>query len=120
MEDIPNPVQSFVRENIASVGMLELLLVLEADPERAWTAAELSAELRVHRDGVANFLEHLRVRGLVDRNGGPEPRFRYAAPSASTRSTLPQLRKAFETRRVQLATVLYGRRGWRPPRGDGG
>jgi hypothetical protein len=120
MQDIPNPVQSFVRENIDSVGMLELLLVLEADPERAWSPAELSAELRVHLDGLASQLEHLRARGLVERNGGAEPRFRYAAAGANTRSTLMQLRKALETHRVQLATVLYGRHEWRSPRGDGG
>jgi hypothetical protein len=122
MKDIPNPVRSFVRENIDSVGMLELLLMLEADPGRVWSPAELSAKLRVHHAGVASQLEHLRNRGLVERHGTVEPTFRYAAAHPGTRSTVKQLRRAFETRRVQLAGLLYGQRpaGWASPRGDGG
>jgi len=122
MEDIPNPVRSFVRENIDSVGMLELLLVLEGDPGRVWSLAELSAELRLHHDGLSSQLEHLRNRGLVARDGTVEPMFRYSAACPGTRSTVKQLRRAFETRRVQLATVLHGQRpaGWCSPRRDGG
>jgi hypothetical protein len=122
MKDIPNPVRSFVRDNIDSVGMLELLLVLEADPRRAWSPAELSAELRVHHDGLAGQLEHLRNRGLVERGEAVEPVFRYAAANPGTHSTIKQLRRAFETRRLQLAALLYGPRpaGWRSPHRDGG
>lgn len=122
MNDIPMPVRSFVRENIESVGMLELLLVLEADPEREWSLSELSSELRVHRHGLARHLGHLRARGLVERDGTVEPTFRYAARNPGTRSIVKQLRTAFETRRLRLAALLYGQGpiGWLPPRPDGG
>jgi len=102
--------------------MLELLLLLEADPKRAWTCPELSAELRVHRNGLASQLDHLCRRGLVVRDGTAEPRFRYAAANSGTRSTVAQLRRTLETRRVRLAALLHGQRqaGGPSPRTDEG
>lgn len=122
MDGIPNPVRSFVREHIDSVGMLELFLILEADPKRAWTCAELSGELRVHRNGLASQLDHLCRRGLVVCERTAEPRFRYAAASPVTRSTVAQLRRTLETRRVRLAALLHGQRraGGPSPRTDEG
>lgn len=107
--DIPQPVRRFVCDHIDSVRMVELLLLLESEPERAWTPAELSAELRSHLVWTVERLESLRARGLVAREGRREPRYRYAVPSRATRSAIRQLGHAFATRRVQLVSLVYTR-----------
>ena len=107
MSDIPAPVRRFVEDHIKSVGLLEVLLLLESDPSRAWTTKEVSAELRTHGSWAATQLDYLVERGLAARANGGEPSFRYRPSGAGTRFAVEELRRAFEKRRVGLVSLIY-------------
>ena len=60
-------VEEFIRAYIPSIWALELLLVLQRDPARVWTAPALVRELRASAslvdDNLARFLRHGLVLG---------------------------------------------------------
>jgi len=72
-------ITQFIRAYIPSVWALELLLLLRADPQRAWTPAELLKELRASTSLVDENLAHFQRHGLTltDEAGW---RFAPAAP----------------------------------------
>ena len=64
-DSIPPDVQRFLREHIQSVEALEVLLLLHADPERVWTAAEVGSESCTNEWSAQMHLEELSRRGIV-------------------------------------------------------
>jgi hypothetical protein len=58
-------ISQFIRAYIPSVWALELLLLLQADPARRWSPAELLKELRASTSLVDENLAHFRARDLV-------------------------------------------------------
>ena len=64
MADEPQITQ-FIRAYIPSVWALELLLLLRADPAKAWSPAELLKELRASTSLVDENLTHFAHHGLA-------------------------------------------------------
>ena len=64
MADEPQITQ-FIRAYIPSVWALELLLLLRADPAKAWSPAELLKELRASTSLVDENLAHFEHHGLA-------------------------------------------------------
>lgn len=117
-DDIPNPVRALVAEHIRSVVELECLLLLRADPGRAWSAGELGNELRVDADWAARELADLAARGLAAAAGsgpaaGPDAdapaRYRYGAPPAADEA-IAGLAKAYAERRVAVIELIFSPR----------
>jgi hypothetical protein len=96
LERIPREVQRFVAERIDSVGLLEVLLLLESDPARTWSVPEVSAALRSERTWAEVQLEYLRVEGLLLADG-QEPRYRYDPVRPEVEPAVAWLADAFET-----------------------
>lgn len=107
MNEIPTPVRRFVEDHIDSIARLELLLLLESDPKRAWTAAAASTELRCQASWAASQLQYLAASGLAVRTNAGELRFRYEPASRDTRALVNDLRRAFKSRRVSLVSLIY-------------
>ena len=55
----------FIRSAIGSVWTIELLVVLQRDPEKAWSAKDLVADLRASARVVTDSLGALELAGLV-------------------------------------------------------
>jgi hypothetical protein len=64
--------QSFIARSVRSVWALELLLLLKREPERAWTADALVAEMRASAPLVAEVLATFESSGLTRRNAEGE------------------------------------------------
>lgn len=58
-------VSSFIRSNFRSVWSLELLLFLRKHRDRAWTRAEMVAQLRASEAIVTQSVEQLVAGGLI-------------------------------------------------------
>jgi hypothetical protein len=71
-------VRALLAERIETVAQLELLIFLYNRRERAWSAAEASAELRISPDWTMSQMQQLAERELLAREG---PRFKYFATS---------------------------------------
>ena len=67
---------AFVRGAIGSAWALELLLLLQREPGRGWTADALVRELRGSLPLVTDSLERLTAAGLVAQNESGEHLYR--------------------------------------------
>lgn len=65
---VPDHLKIFIFECVDSVEALEVLLALFRDPDRHWTAACLSDELRLNPNSIAERLERLYECGLLSRD----------------------------------------------------
>jgi hypothetical protein len=78
---IPAGVRRLIAQRIESVAQLEVLLLLRAAPEKAWSAEEVGRALVTRPDAAEGFLGHLVERELVrpeeDEEGATL--FQYAA-----------------------------------------
>jgi hypothetical protein len=107
--DIPAPVRSFLRTHVDSVGLLEVLLFLHAHPSRAWTPAELNAELRSNLSSIAFRLARLRTLGLASQSAPPESAYRYAPSSPSLAATVDALAATYRQYRLRIIDLLLSK-----------
>ena len=100
-EDIPGEVRRFIAAHLDSVSALEVLLLLHAEPDRAWTADDVAAQLVTKPPAAAGFLGHLRDHGLASEQDG---RFRYAPHRA-----VDALAAAYAARRHTVISLIFDR-----------
>jgi len=116
---IPADVRALIAQRIDSVAQLEVLLLLHADPARAWPADEVARELRIEPAGAQTQLDDLVRRGLVRATatppaaappGGAAPqRFAYGPASGHLSSTVDALARAYADRRVAVISLIYSK-----------
>lgn len=106
MGDLPEDVRRFVRASIDSVELLHVLLLLREDPERQWTAEELSAELRSSPHSIARRLAHLARRHLAVASAD---RYRYDA-SANSDDLVQRLLELYRERRTTVIDAIFASR----------
>jgi hypothetical protein len=103
--------QTFVREHIASVGELELLLLLRDDPERVWTAHEAAARLHHVPDWIGERLERLVRKGLAVRLAGARVAYRFSPADAGLERSVEAVAEAFRSRRTAMISLIDARPG---------
>jgi len=111
-QPLPKDVQRFISDHISSVVVLEALLLLFAHPGRAWSAAELGAELRVDAGWTERELGELARRGVIRRREGASAgdAARYDYPDdAPTKGTLAELAECYQERRVSVISLIFAK-----------
>jgi hypothetical protein len=95
--DIPRPVQVFLRTYIESYEELELLLVVRARAERWGSAHELGASTAsAGRVNVDEVLARLRQRGLLEGRDEPPPAsYRYQPRDAELELAIDDLARRY-------------------------
>ena len=83
--NLPPGVQAFVTECLSSITQLDLLLLLHASPDHAFSASELSRHLRIPERFVTGQLVDLSAAGVVAAVDGDEPAWRFAATGPRAR-----------------------------------
>lgn len=101
---IPEKVQAFLRTHIKSAWALELLILLQSDPHRVWTAEQLTAELRSNPALVADILLSFKRAGLVAEDSAD--RFRYAPATADLADTVNELHAVYSERPLTLVREI--------------
>jgi hypothetical protein len=105
---LPPTVRAFVAEHVGSVGELEVLLLLRAEPDREWTAHDAAARLHHVPDWVAACLEQLAVRGLAAaRTAGSHAVYRLAPATAALERSVDAVAEAFRARRTSVISLIY-------------
>jgi len=100
---LPSDVDSFISACIDSVEQVEILLLLSATHERAWTIDELSEHLRSSTRSVGLRLASLEWHQLVRRDGSA---FRYAA-SPSDDARVRRLAQLYDERRSAVIDRIF-------------
>ena len=67
-EDLPKNVRRLVQRYIDSVQQVELLALLQREPDRDWTANDISRTLHIPLASCEQWLARYAAEGLVDRN----------------------------------------------------
>jgi len=106
---ISQDVRNLIVERIDSVVQLELLLLLQANAGRAWTAAEVAQELRIEPSWATGQLGELAGRGLLAPAPDAPDAFRYAAQSSALDAAVVQLTKDYAQRRVTVITLIFSK-----------
>ncbi|MGH7015609.1 MAG: hypothetical protein ACRED8_00835 [Caulobacteraceae bacterium] len=100
----PIKVVEFVRRRIDSVWALELLLLIQRPPVRAWSKGELVFELRASEAVVAQVLSRFERGGLVERQKGD--RFHFAGGATGLDRICDALAAAYRERPFAVISAI--------------
>lgn len=103
----PEEIRQFLAEHISSVAQLEVLLLLRGEPDRAWTADEVSTALATTSEMATEQLSDLQNRGLVASTAGNSPAWQYKPATAELDERVGRLDQTYNERRVAVITVIY-------------
>lgn len=106
-DPIPEDVQSFIAEHVRSLRGLELLLLIQADRNREWTAPELSHELRATSDWANLELRHLESRGLLIQTDPASSKFRYAPYKTELEAVVTKLADIYKVRPFAITQAIF-------------
>lgn len=107
MEDrIPREVDDLLTKYIRSVGHLEVLLFLMRYPERAWTAEEISREMRTNVSYAEQQLADLA--GLVEMLDDVPRRYQYSA-TGDLETIVKQVDELYGSHRHALINAIYAK-----------
>jgi hypothetical protein len=104
--EIPDDVRRFVQDNIDSIELLHVLLMLRDAADREWSIDDISAELRSSSNSIRRRLEHLRRRRLVAVRGSA---FRYDAGERSD-ALVQRLHELYMERRTSVIDMIFAAR----------
>lgn len=99
-------IKAFISKYIDSVVQLEVLLLIHKEPDRPWSATEVSQRLRVSPAWVVDELANLCNRGLLVRVSGPEIRYRFASHAADLCREVQSLADVYADRRVTIISLI--------------
>jgi predicted ArsR family transcriptional regulator len=113
-------VKKFITEHISSVEQLEVLLLLHHHLQQAWSAQEVSQELRIDPASAAERLADLEARGLLARReaagGGPpaedltaDPLYQYQPQKPHFDHTVSDLAKFYQEYRVTVISLIFSK-----------
>jgi hypothetical protein len=94
----------FVRENISSVELVRILILLSEQPERLWSAGSLNQELGTSTHSIALRLGVLLKRRLIVEAENDEFRYR---PDPSHDALVQELGNQFKARPVSIISLIY-------------
>ena len=102
----------FLRTAVPSVDAAELLLLLERERERWWSAQEsasaLAPTVSVSESDIARYFGVFQASGLIAL--GPDKRVQYRPGHAELEAHVATLAQAYRERPVTLIRVIYALR----------
>lgn len=96
--------ERFIRERLPSTEQVEIVLLLRAEPERAWSAPEVSQRLGTPPESTAMRLFLLASNGVVTFDGtGGVPKYRH---NPADQALIDELAEVFEARPGAIYDVV--------------
>lgn len=100
---ITEDIQAFVREYLHSHEALEALLLLRADPDRAWPASVVAAKLTVQITSAEEALEQLRRDRALDLTADG---YRYRRGDAGWEALVDRFTATYAENRVDILGLM--------------
>lgn len=104
-EDVPVPLRAFIAEHIGSILQLELLLLLAAKPDEAWSSERAAKTLYVTPNVAFGLLEGMRTRGLLTLAADGTYQFQPTPPE--WKGLVEQLAELYRDRRLTVTGLIY-------------
>lgn len=106
---IPADVEQFIVSSIDSVEQLEVLLHLEKNKLRDFTAPAIAASLYSNPHSIMMRLRRLASEGLVEVIEEEEPLYHYRPDSPAKEAMVSRLAAVYQERRVAVITAILAR-----------
>lgn len=107
-----HPAVQRLLHTLGSIDHLEVLLLLEGDPQRAWSADDVAAVLFGDTRLTQRLLRELTVRGLLGRRvaRGESDRYHYEPSTDTLGHSVAQLRDAYNQQPFVVIRALATQR----------
>jgi hypothetical protein len=102
-------VKAFVAQYVDAAEQLDILLLLARNPDRAYTAAEVSQAVFTVPASATMRLEGLVAHGILSTNAGADPRYQYAPANPALARSIEQLDAAYRADRVGVIKLIFDR-----------
>jgi hypothetical protein len=108
---IAEDVRRFIHDNINSVEQLEVLLLLRGEPEKKWSAEEVSRRLFTMPASAATRLSDLLTLGLLKESGanGTDTLYSYSPGDSRTDDVVSRLDRAYRERKDSVIQIIFSR-----------
>jgi len=103
-EVVADDIKEFILAHIDSIAQLEALLLLRANPEKLWDAAEAARRLYISESDGQEILARLRAKGLVS---GDSNAYRYS-PGAE-KALIDRLAEAYARHLIPITNIIHQR-----------
>lgn len=107
---IPADVEEFIQVYIDSVEQLEVLLYLEKNNLRDFTAHAIASALYSNPDAITLRLQNLVSAGIIRAEEGEERVYHYKPDSPAIEPMVKQLTRIYQERPVAVITAILNRR----------
>lgn len=104
--ELPADVRRFVLTSVPSVPYLEAVLLLRAEPRRAWTGSLLAQRLYVPERVGAELLAQLRDGGVAETSADASVRF---APPPELAGMLDRLAAVYTANLMTVTDLIHSR-----------
>lgn len=106
-DGIPPDVREFLFEYVDSIDQLEVMLFLRSGRERAWTALEVSNELRTNPGAAETRLKRLKEIGVLESDGSAPPAYRYSPATPDMDRVIASLADVYRVRRHKIYELIF-------------
>jgi hypothetical protein len=106
---IAQEVQAFIADHIESVVQLEVLLLLHANPQRIFSAADIATELRIDPAWAGEQLVNLCSRGILACTSPAQGLYRYGPRIPEMDRAITGLAQAYADRRVTVIGLIFSK-----------
>lgn len=108
-DKFPDDIKRFVGERIPSVEVLEILLLVFADPQEEWSALEVSRKLCTSVNSARSRLQELEAAKVLLSINTEPVKYRFHRENAPMFSLVGELERIYKERRVSVISLIYSK-----------
>lgn len=101
--------KQFITDYIDSVSQLEILLLLQTNPQQVWSAEVMARELRIEPTGAAQELTQLAAKGFLAPAPDNPATYHYAPRTPELQANVVALAQAYLVRRVTVISLIFSK-----------
>ena len=102
--------RTFIKNNFQSVGELEVLLLLYANKEKAWSANDVEFEMRSSKLAAKLHLDSLFAKNLITQVDPARSTYSFSSKDSSLEQKVQELSEIYPTYHVSIITLIYEKR----------
>lgn len=102
-------VEQFLLKYIESVEQLEVLLLLNAHPDRPWTIQEVNDQIKSSEESVSKRLQTLAHQGLITALNADKTVFQIQTAKPEINQTVSALDACYKERRLKVLECVFSK-----------
>ena len=105
--ELPENILHFLDTRLDSVEQLQVLFLLHAEPERIWSTAEITAELRSSDTSITKRLDDLYASKVLVRMPELQGRHRFSPASPEILQIVHLLAELYRTKPSRVSEAIF-------------